>query len=69
MYSTVKNAERTFGFTITVNNDIDKTGEELGLLSLLYDVYSEVAFHNAECVPTVYIFSSQPRRLIRPMLP
>jgi dynein heavy chain len=42
MYSTCTNAERIFGFNITVNSDIEKTGEELRLLSLLYDVYTEV---------------------------
>jgi hypothetical protein len=33
-----------FGFSTSVNVDIEKTGEEIRLLSLLYDVYSEVNF-------------------------
>jgi hypothetical protein len=41
-YSTCTNAEQIFGFILTVNSDIEKTGEEIRLLSLLYDVYSEV---------------------------
>ena len=42
LYKTCTNAERVFGFTPTVNLDVEKTGEEIRLLSLLYDVYSEV---------------------------
>jgi dynein heavy chain, axonemal len=42
-YATCTNAEQIFGFTLTVNSDIEKTGEEIRLLSLLYDVYSEVS--------------------------
>jgi dynein heavy chain len=44
MYLTCTNAERVFGFSLSVNVDIEKTGEEIRLLSLLYDVYSEVNF-------------------------
>jgi hypothetical protein len=45
MYLTCTNAERVFGFTLTVNSDIEKTGEEIRLLSLLFGVYSEVKHH------------------------
>jgi dynein heavy chain len=64
MYSTCTNAERTFGFSVTVNNDIEKTGEELRLLSLLYDVYSEVIFRGTLLLLfLIWIF-----RLIQPIL-
>jgi hypothetical protein len=43
MYLTCSNAERVFGFSVTVNSDMEKTGEELRLLTMLYDIYFEVS--------------------------
>jgi dynein heavy chain len=57
LYTTCTNAERVFGFAPMVNLDVEKTGEEIRLLSLLYDVYTEVICCALDCVAVADVFS------------